>query len=82
MGDISFQHIFDVVISGGPQSVISILMVIIAGLVWDRTRLQNNLNKKDDKIEEVIDNYYKGNTSLTDALNSLKVLLSEIKSKM
>lgn len=73
---------FDYIVSGGVKGVLALLSLFIAVLLWDRKSLQENLEKKEEKIEEILDNYYKGNLTLSEALAGLKVLLSEIKSKL
>jgi hypothetical protein len=67
---------------GGPQAIIAILLVIVAVLVMERRRLLADITRKDEKIEKIIDDYYKGNLTLTDALTSLKIVLYEIRSKL
>lgn len=72
----------DYLMSGGFKGIIMILVAIIVALLWDRKNLVENIEKKEEKIDEIIDNYYKGNMTLTEALSGLKILLSEIKSKL
>ena len=69
-------------IEGGPPAVIAVLLLVIVGLIFERKRLLAELIKKDEKIDKIIDDYYKGNMTLSDALNSLKMVLYEIKSKL
>lgn len=73
---------FDYIVSGGFKGIIALLLIFIGLLLWDRKHLQENLEKKEEKIEEILDNYYKGNLTLSEALSGLKVLLAEIKSKL
>lgn len=73
---------FDYIVSGGFKGIIALLLIIIGCLLWDRKHLQENLEKKEEKIEEILDNYYKGNMTLSEALSGLKILLAEIKSKL
>lgn len=81
VGDILSKG-FDYIVSGGYKGIIALLMIIIGLLLVERKRLQANLEKKEEKIEEILDNYYKGNLTLSEALSGLKVLLAEIKSKL
>lgn len=69
------------ILSGGP-AIMSILLLIIAALLWDRSRLIKVIEKKDEKIDRIVDDYYKGNITLTEALNSLRTVLYEIKTKI
>lgn len=73
---------FDYIVSGGFKGIIALLLIFIGLLLWDRKHLQENLEKKEEKIEEILDNYYRGNLTLSEALSGLKVLLAEIKSKL
>lgn len=68
--------------SGSPEALLMIAIAIVGGLLWERNRLVKLLEKKDDKIDQIIDDYHKGNITLADALTSLKLVLFEIKSKL
>lgn len=70
------------VFGGGPQAIVAILIIFIILLCMDRRRLLDEINKKDEKIEKIIDDYHKGNISLTEALVSLRLVLYEIKSQL
>lgn len=69
-------------LGGGPQAIIAVLLFLIIMLLAERRRLIAEIQKKDDKIDKIIDEYYKGNLTLSEALNSLKLVLFEIKSKI
>lgn len=56
--------------------------LIIWHLLVERNKLVEDNKKKDEKIDKIIDDYYKGNLTLTEALNSLKLVLYEIKGKL
>lgn len=68
--------------AGGTSAVIAILGLIVIGLFIERKRLLEELTKKDNKIEKIIDDYYQGNLSLSEALTSLKIVLYEIKARL
>lgn len=74
--------LINVLLGGGPQAIIAILVLVIVLLVLDRRRLLADIHRKDAKIDQIIDDYYKGNLTLSEALNSLKIVLYEIKSKI
>lgn len=74
---------------GGPSSIIAGLILFIVLLLFERKRLMatiakkdEDLLKKDDKIDKIIEDYYKGNMTLADALNGLKLVLFDIKSRL
>jgi hypothetical protein len=74
---------------GGPQVVILLLLVMLAAFFFERKRLlglvekkEAEIDKKDTKIEKVINDYQTGNTTLTEAFTQLRILLAEIKGKL
>ncbi len=63
--------------------VLPIVMgVIIMYLLNERKALVADNKKKEEKIDKIVDDYYRGNLTLTEALNSLKLVLFEIKGKL
>lgn len=80
--DKIFQKLMEAVLAGGPTAVIAILLGVVAFLLWDRKRLVASLEKKDAKIEQIITDYHKGNITLVEALNSLKMVMVEIKARL
>lgn len=72
------SHVF----SGGSDSVIAILILGIAGLIYDRFRLIKKISAYEDRINNLIDDYYKATLTIADAFNSLKIVLNELKSKL
>ncbi|RYF46800.1 MAG: hypothetical protein EOO38_13410 [Cytophagaceae bacterium] len=77
-----FEKLIGALLGGGPQALIAILMLIIVVLIMDRRRLVKEVERKDEKIEKIVDDYYKGNLTLSEALNSLKMVLYEIKGRL
>ena len=67
---------------GGFQGIIILLLAMIGGLIWDRQRLLKSLDKKEEKIEKIIEDYHKGNLTLSEALNNVRIVLFEIKGKL
>ncbi len=67
----------------GPKDVI---IFILSAIVWfqyeEGKKKDKALEKKDEKIDKIVEDYYKGNLTLADALNSLKIVLYEIKAKL
>lgn len=70
------------VFSGGPEAIIAVLMLGIVLLLFERKRLLDQLSKKEEKMEKIVDDYYRGNITLSEALNNLKGVLYEIKGKI
>lgn len=63
--------------------VLPIIMgIIILFLLNERKQLKDDNKKKEEKIDKIVDDYYRGNLTLTEALNSLKLVLFEIKGKL
>lgn len=80
--DALIELIVGKIIGGGPEAIIAIAVGAIVFLVWERQRLIKIIEKKDEKLEKIVDDYYKGNITLSDALTSLKIVLYEIKAKL
>jgi hypothetical protein len=76
------EKLVTILFSGGPQAISAFLLLVVGLLFLERQRLLKELTKKDDKIDKIIDDYYQGNMTLTEALNSLKFVLYEIKGKL
>jgi hypothetical protein len=68
--------------TGGSKPIILILLLVIGGLIWQLRRLMAQIERKDDKIEKIVDDYHKGNMTLTEALNQLKMCLWEIRARL
>lgn len=80
--DSVLQILLAVTHSGGPAALIGVLVLVIGFLFVERVRLLKEVEKKDEKLEKIIDDYYKGNMTISDAFTSLKLVLYEIKSKL
>jgi hypothetical protein len=76
------EKLLGIILNGGPTALIAVFVIIILFLWFERKRLLHELEKKDDKIDRIIDDYSKGNVTLGEALNSLKLVLYEIKGKL
>lgn len=77
-----FEKLLTVLLSGGPQAIISILLGIIVLLLLDRRRLNAEVARKDEKIEKIVEDYNKGNMTITQALAALREVLIEIKGRL
>jgi hypothetical protein len=67
---------------GESSGMIAILLGIIGALGWYCYRLMKQMEKKDEKIYKILDDYSKNTITMTEALNSLKLVLIEIKAKI
>jgi hypothetical protein len=76
------EKLLGLILNGGPTALIAVLVMIILFLWFERKRLLHEVEKKDDKIDRIIDDYSKGNVTLGEALNSLKFVLYEIKGRL
>lgn len=76
---------------GGSSAVISMLLIVLALLVWDRRQLvkviaettQRVYDAKDretNSIKEIVDRYHRGSVDLVQALNEIKLVLVAIQS--
>lgn len=80
--DSLIEKLVGALLGGGPQAIIAILLLAITWLVMERRRLIKEIERKDDRIDKIVDDYHKGNMSLAEALNSLKLVLYEVKTKI
>lgn len=83
------QLVLQFIAQGGSAAVISILVAVIAGFVWDRKNLTKSLETTTQKvydakdseartIREIVDRYHQGNLDLVQALNEIKIVLVSI----
>ena len=73
------SNVIGILAAGGPHAVIAILVFIIVGMARDRRRLTAELTKRDDKLDKIVEDYFHGNMTLSEALGSLRIVLAEIK---
>ncbi len=66
-------------VSGGPASVILILLVVIGGLLWELLRNQKLLSAKEEKIDKIIENYHSGILGAADALHRVEAVIQDVK---
>jgi hypothetical protein len=76
--DSILQSLLTALLSGGQQGLLALLVAVVTGLLWDRHRLLKDVQNRTDKLDTIIDNYYKANLMVTEALNGLKIVLAEI----
>ena len=84
-----FEYLLPQIEQGGSAAVITLLLAIVAALIWDRKALTKELLKthqmvydaKDSEtksIKEIVNRYHKGNLDLVQALTEIKVVLVNI----
>jgi hypothetical protein len=78
----SFLKFIEILLVGDMRAVVLILVAIIAALVWDRLKLMKQLSNKDERLEKIMEDYHKGNLTLAEALNNVRLVLYEIKGRM
>lgn len=71
-------HLFN----GGSEAVITILVCIIAFLLWEIKRLRENEKSREEKLDKIVDDYHKGNLTIAEAMNSLRYVLAEVKGRI
>lgn len=74
-------NLIAILLQGGPE-VVAVLLLFIMLLLFDRKRLLNEVTRKDARINKIVDDYHSGNMILTDAMNSLRMVLFELKSRL
>jgi hypothetical protein len=77
-----FFKIVTALTSGSVESIIVILILIVCYFVYENWRLKKDNKYYAERTDKIIDDYYKGNLSISDALNGLRHVLSEIKGKI
>ena len=81
MGD-AIKTLLTLIAKGEAGALTAVLLAIVIGLSWLVYKLYKQNEKKDEKIYKIIDEYSKNNITITEALNSLKMVLIEIKAKL
>ena len=74
------QQLITITVGGGAQAVIALLFIVIIGVSLDRRRLLAENKAKSDRIDKIIDDYYKASLHVSEALASIKQFI-ELKLK-
>jgi hypothetical protein len=74
------------VISGGTGGIISLMLLIIAFLIWERVKISKELKERvtenRDTLLEIIDKYHDGQLSVIEAINDIKIVLAKIEGRL
>ena len=73
--DQFLPQLIGILLGGSGQAVTAVLIVTIIGLLTDRRRMIADMKAKEARIDRMIDDYYKANIQVTEALGSIKQLL-------
>lgn len=87
------KSLIPLIADGGSSAVIALLLLIVGFLVWDRIQLLKRLSeslkqtldaKEAEKqvILEIIEKYHRGNLTMVQAINEIKVVLAAIQGRL
>ena len=93
MEGTDFLTILSHILSGGHEAIITILLGVIAYLLYERKLLvqvakeanNSSLQSKDDEkavILSIIDRYHSGNLAMVQAVNEIKIVLASIQERI
>jgi hypothetical protein len=74
------QQLITITVGGGTQAVVALMFMVIVGVCLDRRRLIAENKAKSDRIDKIIDDYYKASLHVSEALASIKQFI-ELKLK-
>ncbi len=66
----------------GSEATIALLLLVVGMALYDRHRIIKKLEKREEKIDQLLDDYYKGTKTLNETITSFKYMLIEIKARM
>lgn len=85
----TFSALINSILSGGSSAIIALLLIILVGAFFVIKYLLAQVKDRDEKITKaderylrLIQDYYTSNSTVTDALNGVKMVLIEIRSKL
>jgi hypothetical protein len=74
------QQLITITVGGGVQAVTALLFMVIVAVCMDRKRLIAENKAKAERIDKIIDDYYKASLQISEALVSIKQFI-ELKMK-
>ncbi len=78
--DQLIQQLITITVGGGSQAVIALMFFVIVGVCLDRKRLIADNKAKSERIDKIIDDYYKASLQVREALTTIKQFI-ELKLK-
>jgi hypothetical protein len=78
--DQLIQQLITITVGGGSQAITALMFFIIVGVCLDRRRLIAENKAKSERIDKIIDDYYKASLHVSEALASIKQFI-ELKLK-
>ncbi len=85
----SLNSLISTILAGGSTAVIALLIFIVMFAIFMIKYLLNEVKRSKDEITQhsdrylkLLETYHESNKTVTEALNSLKIVLIEIKSKL
>jgi hypothetical protein len=78
--DQLLQQLITIAVGGGGQAVTALLFLVVVGVCLDRKRLIAENKAKSERIDKIIDDYYKASLHVSEALGTIKQFI-EIKLK-
>lgn len=82
----AIEIILSGILEGGTGAVLSILIVLVVYLVWDRHNLIKSMQEQSKdyrtSMSDIIDKYQTGQINVIEALNEIKVILGKIEVKV
>lgn len=78
------EYLIKTIQGGGTTAeILCIVFLAMVAYLWHENRsLKSQIAAKEEKIDKIMNDYQQGNLTLTEALNSLKLVLYEIKGKI
>ena len=74
------QQLITITLGGGSQAITALMFLVIIAVYRDRSRLIEENKAKSERVEKIIDDYYKASLHLSETLNAIKQLV-ELKLK-
>ena len=86
MNESLIEKLVTTVLSGGAAGIVSLLLLIVGFLIWERVKMMKELNDRTkenrDTLLEVIDKYHEGHMSIIEAINEIKLVLAKIEGRL